>query len=131
MWAERPSQFKWIVRDKIMRKVLALIGIMAIALLLCACGVQRELADMESIDVNGMWCVVWEGRTYAPFCVVSKKDRGAQIGYVSGDKDNKISEYKEYPPEEWLVSWLPMDGGAMLLKEAGVTVIPEGLEKEY
>ena len=66
-----------------------------------------------------------------PFCVVSKNDRGKQIGYVDGDTDDRISEYKGYSPEEWLVSWLPMDGGAILLKEQGVADIPDGLEAEY
>lgn len=38
---------------------------------------------------------------------------------------------RDHPPEEWLVSWLPMDGGAILLKEQSVTDIPDGLEQEY
>ena len=92
---------------------------------------QRDLTDMRSAIVNDSRAVVWEGRTYVPFCVVSKNDRGRQIGYVDGDTDDRISEYKGYPPEEWLVSWLPTDGGAMLLKERSVTDIPDGLEAEY
>lgn len=99
---------------------------------LCAChGQQRDLVDMTSTDIDGKYAVVWEDRTYMPFCVVSKKDCGEQIGYVDGDTDDRISEYKGYSPEEWLVSWLPMDGGAMLLKEQNVVEIPDGLEAEY
>ena len=97
-----------------------------------ACGKQqRDLVDMESTDIDGKHAVLWEGRTYMPFCVVSKKDCGEQIGYVDGDTDNRISEYEGYPSEEWLVSWMPMDGGAMLLKEQSVTDIPDGLVAEY
>ena len=33
--------------------------------------------------------------------------------------------------DEGLVSWMPMDGGAMLLKEQSVVDIPDGLEAEY
>lgn len=92
---------------------------------------QRDLVDMESTDIDGKYAIVWEDRIYMPFCVVSKKDCGEQIGYVDGDTDDRVSEYRDYSPEAWLVSWLPMDGGAMLLKEQSVADIPEGLEAEY
>lgn len=114
-----------------MKKRFALPCILC-ACLLSACGAQnRELIDMESTHMDGKRGVIWEGRTYFPFCVVSKRDCGEQLGYVDGDTDDRISEYKGYSPEEWLVSWLKTDGGAMLLKEQSVTEIPEGLEAEY
>ena len=100
--------------------------------LLSACGGQRsELAEMKSIVIDDKRAIVWENKTYTPFCVVSKNDCGKQIGYVDGDTDDKISEYKGYSPDEWIVSWIPMDGGAMLLKEQNVVDIPNGLEAEY
>lgn len=114
-----------------MKKTFVFVAVLMAVLSLSACGTRSGLADMESVDKDGVRCVVWENRVYAPFCVVSKQDRGAQIGYVDGDRDDRISEYKGYPAEEWLVSWLPMDGGAMLLKEGSVVDIPAGLEKEY
>ena len=89
------------------------------------------MVDMESVSIDGKRAVVWGDKTYVPFCVVSKKDCGKQIGYVDGDKDDRISEYKDYSSEEWLVSWIPTDGGAMLLKEQRVIDIPNGLEAEY
>ena len=92
---------------------------------------QHDLVDMRSVSVDGKRVVIWENRTYVPFCVVSKSDRREQLGYVDGDTNDRISAYKDYPPEEWLVSWLPTDGGAMLLKERGVADIPDGLEAEY
>ena len=115
-----------------MKKTAALISLFVLLLSLAACaGQQCDLVDMRSISVDGKMGIVWEDRTYVIFCVVSKNDRGEQIGYVDGDTDNRISEYKGYLPEEWLVSWIPMDGGAILLKEQGVEDIPDGLEAEY
>ena len=99
---------------------------------LSACsGQQRDLIDMKSVSIDGKMAVIWEDRTYVPFCVISKNDRGEQIGYVDGDTDDRISEYNGYSSEEWLVSWLSTDGGALLLKEQSVVDIPEGLEAEY
>lgn len=113
-----------------MKKKIILVFVMV--LLLAACGgQQRDLVDMASVIMDGKRVVVWEGRTYVPFCVISKNDRGEQIGYVDGDMDDRISEYKDYSSEEWLVGWMPMDGGAMLLKEQSVVDIPDGLEAEY
>ena len=115
-----------------MKKIAALILLFVLLFSLAACdGQRRNLVDMESISMDGVRGIVWEGRTYAPFCVISKNDRGKQIGYVNGDTNDRISEYKGYPPEKWLVSWLPMDGGAILLKEQSVVDIPDGLEAEY
>ena len=114
-----------------MKRLLTLgLALLLIGLAACA-GQPRDLVNMRSVIADGKRCVIWENRTYVPFCVVSKNDRREQIGFVDGDTDDRISAYKDYPPEEWLVSWLPMDGGAMLLKEQGVVVIPDGLEEEY
>lgn len=66
-----------------------------------------------------------------PFCVVSKNDCGAQIGYINGDKDDRICQYKDYSTKEWLANYLTVDGGAILLKEINVVNIPDGLESEY
>lgn len=116
-----------------MKKHLIVFMITCLLLLLSACGAQpqQNLSNMTSMIVDDYRAVVWEGRIYIPFCVVSKNDRGYQIGYVDGDKNDCISEYKGYSPEEWLVSWMPTDGGAMLLKEENVVDIPNGLTAEY
>lgn len=116
------------------KRTLALIlSFCMILTMFSACGKneQDDLVDMEAITIDGKRAIVWENRTYELFCVVSKKDCGDQIGYVEGDTVDRISAYKDYPPEEWLVSWLPMEGGAMLLKEQNVVDIPDGLEAEY
>ena len=115
-----------------MKKICSLVMIILLITSLVACSQQeQELEDMTSTSIDGKHAIVWEDRTYVPFCVVSKNDRGEQIGYVDGDTDDRISEYKGYSSEEWLVNWLPMDGGAILLKEQNVVDIPDGLEAEY
>ena len=115
------------------KRLLTIFSAALFMIILSSCG--SELADMKSCTVDTgiseVRGIVWEGRTYVPFCVVEKSAKGRQIGYVDGDKDDKISEYKGYPAEEWLVSWMKWDGGAMLYKEENVTEIPEGLTAEY
>lgn len=114
------------------KRIVAILIACVLLSMLSACGKQtHDLVDMESTSKDGKYAVVWEDRTYVPFCAVSKKDCGEQIGYVDGDTDDRISEYKGYSSEEWLVSWLPMDGGAILLNEQNVVDIPDGLEAEY
>jgi len=101
-------------------------------LVLTACG-NKELADMTT-EVNDEYVsIVWGNKTYVPYCAVSKKDCGEQIGIVGGDKDNRIYEYKDYFSNEWIVnSYISglMDG-CMLYKEINVANIPDGLESEY
>ena len=118
-----------------MKKLSVGFAALLLAVITSACGIKSDLIDMSSriVDtgVTEVRAVVWEDRVYVPFCVVSKSDCGDQIGYVNGDEDDRVSEYKGYPVEEWLVSWIPTDGGAMLMKEESVTEIPDGLEAEY
>ena len=117
------------------KKLFVGLAALLLAALMSACGIKSDLIDMSSriVDtgVTEVRAVVCEDRVYVPFCVVSKSDCGDQIGYVDGDEDARVSECKGYPVEEWLVSWIPTDGGAMLMKEESVTEIPDGLEAEY
>jgi len=101
------------------------------AAVLCACGEKQELIDMSTIESSDYTAILWEDRTYVPFCVVSKSDCGTQIGYVNGDKDDRVCEYKDYPLTEWIANYLTVDGGAMLYKEMDVTEFPDGLQSEY
>lgn len=102
-----------------------------IAIMLCACGKNTGLIDMGTAEGDGYMAIIWENRTYIPFCVVSKNDCGTQIGYLDGETDNRVCEYKDYPTDEWIATYLTVDGGAMLFKEVNVTNIPDGLESEY
>lgn len=101
------------------------------SIMLCACGKNTNLIDMSTGEGDGYKSIIWEDRTYAPFCVVSKNDCGTQIGYLNGETDDRVCEYKDYPTDEWLANYLTVDGGAMLYKEVNVTHIPDGLESEY
>lgn len=102
-----------------------------ISIMLCACGKDQNLIDMSTAEGDGYMAIIWEGRTYVPFCPVSKNDCGTKIGYLNGETDNRVCEYKDYPTEEWIANYLTVDGGAMLFKETNVTEIPDGLESEY
>lgn len=132
MWRTRKNQKgKEKVGNDSMGKRFRWIMVLCCLALLSACGEQQELADMKSLIIDDKRAVIWEERVYIPFCVVSKSDCGALIGYVDGDTDDRISEFKGFLPEEWVVGWMPMDGGAILMKEENVVDIPDGLVQEY
>lgn len=102
-----------------------------ISIMLCACGKSTNLFDMSTADCDGYMAIIWEDRTYVPFGVVSKNDCGTQIGYLDGETNDRVCEYKDYPTDEWIINYLTVDGGAILFKEVNVTNIPDGLESEY
>ena len=66
-----------------------------------------------------------------PYCAVLKKDCGALIGYVDGNANDRICEYKDYPSNEWIANYLTVDGGALLYKEVNVAVLPKGLQSKH
>ena len=109
--------------------ILSLFCFMSI--MLCACGKSTKLIDMSAVEGDEYVSIKWGDRVYIPFCAVSKNDCGTQIGYLDGESDNMVCEYKNYPTDEWIASYLTADCGAMLFKEVNVTNIPDGLESEY
>ncbi len=109
-------------------KKRALAGVLA-GLVLCAlsaCG--KELADMARVDAGDYAAIVWDGRTYVPFCAVT--GRGEQIGIVDGDKNDRVYAYGDCSTDEWIVNAYTHDA-AMLFRESSVTEIPDGLYSEY
>ena len=102
-----------------------------VSIVLCACGKNTNLIDMSTTEGDEYMAIIWEDRTYIPFCAISKNDCGTQIGYLNGETDDRICEYKDYPTDEWIVNHLMADEGAILFKEVNVTHIPDGLESEY
>ncbi|MDE6797212.1 MAG: hypothetical protein K2J36_04285 [Ruminococcus sp.] len=110
-----------------MKKFLLIL--IPVIMLFCSC--NEKLVNMTSTDNGEYTSIIWDDKKYVPFCVVSKNDCGKKIGYVNGEKDNVISQYKDLSPDEWLANYLTMDGGAMLLKEVNVSDIPYGLQSEY
>lgn len=102
-----------------------------VSIMLFACGKNTDLIDMNTVEGDEYMSIIWEDRTYIPFCVVSKNDCGTQIGYLNGETDDRVCEYKDYATDEWIANYLTADGGAILFKEAKVTDIPDGLTSEY
>ena len=102
-----------------------------VLIVLCACGKNTNLIDMSTTESDEYMAIIWEDRTYAPFCTISKSDCGTQIGYLNGETDDRICEYKDYPTDEWIANHLMADGSAILFKEVNVTHIPDGPESEY
>lgn len=51
------------------------------------------------MERDGHRVIVWEDRIYAPFCVVSKSDCGAQRSFLNGDLEDIVSRYRDFPPE--------------------------------
>ena len=102
-----------------------------VSIMLCACGKNTNFIDMSTSEGDEYTAIIWEDRTYVPFCTISKSDCGTQIGYLNGETDDRICEYKDYPTDEWIANHLMADGGAILFKEVNVTHIPDGLEAEY
>ena len=78
--------------------------------------------------------LVWQGRTYVPYCPVEKSACGRRIGgSVDGDFQEDYYTYKGYSEQEWLIA-IPRSGlmdSPMLYREQSVWDIPEGLESEY
>lgn len=112
-----------------MKKTLSMLLAAMMIFSLCAC-TQQQLADMTTEVHDGYAAIVWEGKTYVPYCAVSKADCGAQIGIVDGDKNDRVYEYKGHSADEWLINSYVMDS-AMLLREINVSNIPDGLQSEY
>ena len=98
-----------------------------VLIVLCACGKNTNLIDMSTTEGDEYMAIIWEDRTYAPFCTISKSDCGTQIGYLNGETDDRICEYKDYPTDEWNIKnedWIPM------VMADDVLYLDTGYEKE-
>lgn len=98
-----------------------------VLIVLCACGKSTNLIDMSTSEGDEYMAIIWEDRTYAPFCTISKSDCGTQIGYLNGETDDRICEYKDYPTDEWNIKnedWIPM------VMADDVLYLDTGYEKE-
>lgn len=113
-----------------MKRIRSVLLILIIIFSLCACSKQK-LADMTTEVHDDYTAIIWEDKTYIPYCVVSRTECGNQIGILTDSENNKIYEYKGYSTDEWIVDFYATDNIAMLMKEIDVTDIPAGLESEY
>lgn len=112
-----------------MRKIGVLIANIFLIVSLCACA-KEELANMTTSQGEGYTAIIWDERTYLPYCAISKSDCEEQIGFVNNDKKDKVYAYGNYSTNEWIINAYVMDS-AMLYKEQDVTEIPDGLSSEY
>lgn len=116
-------------------KRIIIIGILVCVIItLCSCGSnKRDLEDMSTLNNGEYQAIIWNDKTYVPYCAISNSDRGEQIGIVNGDKNDQIYQYRGYSVEEWIISFYhsgEMDN-SMLMRELNVTEIPSGLKSEY
>lgn len=112
-----------------MKKIFSLLFAVIMMLSFHACSKQK-LEDMTTEIHDDYAAIVWDDKTYVPYCPISKTDCGVQIGIVDGDKDDRVYAYKGYSTDEWIINSLVMDS-AMLYREINVTNIPDGLQSEY
>lgn len=102
-----------------------------IAITLCACG-KQELVNMTTEVNDDYSAIIWEDKTYVPYCAFSKADCGEQIGIVDSDKDDKVYEYKGYSTDNWIINIYGRNlDTVMLYREINVSDIPDGLQSEY
>lgn len=114
-----------------MRKLIFFINICLLTIMLSGC--SQNLENMTIQESDDYISIVWESRTYVPFCGLSNNERGSQIGMVDGDKNNQVYEYKGHSTEDWIISFYKsgeMDN-SMLIKEINVTDIPDYLQSDY
>ncbi|MDK2563923.1 hypothetical protein QOZ84_10205 [Romboutsia sedimentorum] len=117
-----------------MKKSRHVISICLLMVILFICSQSDNKSEnMTTGDNNDYVLIVWEGRSYVPFCVIDNSERGAQIGVVNGDKNDQVFEYKKHSTYNWIISFYKsgeMDN-SMLIKEIDVTKIPNNLRSEY
>ncbi|NRT72326.1 hypothetical protein [Clostridium beijerinckii] len=117
-----------------MKKLIYLISLSLITIALSSCSQSnKKLENMTTQKNNDYLAIVWENRTYVPFCPVDNSEKGTQIGIVNGDKKDQVYEYKNYSTDNWIISFYKsgeMDN-SMLMKEINVTEIPDNLKSDY
>lgn len=117
-----------------MKKLIGLISICLLMITLFACGKSgKNLERMTTEEKEDYVSIVWEGRTYVPFCAIENSERGSQIGIVNEDKNDQVFEYKNHSSDEWIISFYKSNemDNSMLMKEINVVEIPNNLSSEY
>ena len=117
-----------------MKKLIYFISIFSMSIMLSACSDNnKQLENMSTKETNDYVSIIWEDRTYVPFCVIDNNKRGRKIGIVNKDKNDQVYEFKGYSTDDWIISFYKsgeMDN-SMLMKEVNVKQIPDNLESDY
>lgn len=90
--------------------------------------------EILTVDCGEYAALVWQGRTYVPYCAVGNAALGRRIGgSVDGEVREEYYTCEGLSGQEWLIAY-PRSGlmdSPMLYREQSVWDIPEGLESEY
>lgn len=117
-----------------MKKQIYFISLCLMMIILSSCNSKNNTLDNMTTESNDDYVsIIWEGRTYVPFCAVDNDEKGVQIGIVNGDKNDQVYEYKGYSSDDWIISFYKsgeMDT-SMLMKEVNVKEIPNDLQSDY
>ena len=117
-----------------MKKQIYFISLFLLMIILSSCNSKNSKLDNMTTESNDDYVsIIWEGRTYVPFCAVDNDEKGVQIGIVNGDKNDQVYEYKGYSSDDWIISFYKsgeMDT-SMLMKEVNVKEIPNNLQSDY
>lgn len=87
---------------------------------------QDKLAEMERVQRDGYTAILWEDREYVPWSTGSG-GRGKQLGYVDGDRADRVYAFSGMAPEEWILDTYDGKSNAVLYREKSVTDIPPEL----
>ena len=68
-----------------MKKKICSIICSIVSVVLCACSTQHNLVEMNTKEENSYVAIIWDDKTYVPYCAFSKSDCGRQIGIVDAD----------------------------------------------
>ena len=117
-----------------MKKSIYFISIFSLMIMLYVSDQEnKKLENMTTQYTDNYVSIIWEDRTYIPFCAIDNSEKGIQIGIVNGDKNYRVYEYRAYSTDEWIISFYrsgEMDN-SMLMKEINVTEIPDNLQYDY
>ncbi|WP_133016953.1 hypothetical protein [Clostridium cuniculi] len=117
-----------------MKKSIYFISIFSLMIMLYVSDQKnKKLENMTTQYTDNYVSIIWEDRTYIPFCAIDNSEKGIQIGIVNGDKNDRVYEYRAHSTDEWIISFYKsgeMDN-SMLMKEINVTEIPDNLQSDY
>ena len=66
---------------------------------------NKKLENMTTQYTDNYVSIIWEDRTYIPFCAIDNSEKGIQIGIVNGDKNDRVYEYRAHSTDEWIISF--------------------------
>ena len=117
-----------------MKKQIYFISLFLLMIILSSCNSKNSTLDNMTTEINDDYVsIIWQERTYVPFCAIDNDEKGVQIGIVNGDKNDQVYEYKGYSSDDWIISFYKsgeMDS-SMLMKEVNVKEIPNNLQSDY